>query len=86
LQKIPTYPGDQVPFADRIRHETGIATGAVGLISAPAHADEIIANHRGDLVFLARAVLADPAWPTRAAMQLGVTPELPPQYQRALVK
>jgi 2,4-dienoyl-CoA reductase-like NADH-dependent reductase (Old Yellow Enzyme family) len=85
LQKIPTHPGYQVPFADRIRRETGIATGAVGLISAPAHADEIIANQRADLVFLARAVLADPAWPTRAALKLGVTPDPPPQYQRALL-
>jgi 2,4-dienoyl-CoA reductase-like NADH-dependent reductase (Old Yellow Enzyme family) len=85
LQKIPTHPGYQVPFADRIRQETGIATGAVGLISAPAQADDIIANRRADLVFLARAVLADPAWPTRAAHDLGVTPALPPQYQRALV-
>ena len=85
-QKIPSlHPGYQVPFADRIRREAGIATGAVGLIRTPEHADEIIANGRADLVFLARAILADQAWPLRAAHALGVVPELPPQYQRAFV-
>jgi 2,4-dienoyl-CoA reductase-like NADH-dependent reductase (Old Yellow Enzyme family) len=83
-QHIPSlHPGYQVPFADRIKHDAGIATGAVGLISAPSHAEEILANDRADLVFLARALLADPAWPLRAALALGVKPELPPQYLRA---
>ena len=84
-QKIPSlHAGYQVPFADRIRHEAGIATGAVGLIRTPDHANEIIANGRADLVFLARGILADQAWPIRAAQALGVKPELPPQYLRSL--
>jgi 2,4-dienoyl-CoA reductase-like NADH-dependent reductase (Old Yellow Enzyme family) len=83
-QRIPSlHPGYQVPFADAVRHGAGIATGAVGLISAPEHAEEILGNGRADLVFLARALLADPAWPHRAARLLGAKPDLPPQYQRA---
>ena len=53
--RIPSHPGYQVPFADRIRRDTGIATGAVGLITEPTHAVEIVANERADLVFVARA-------------------------------
>jgi 2,4-dienoyl-CoA reductase-like NADH-dependent reductase (Old Yellow Enzyme family) len=84
--RIPSlHPGYQVPFAEAVKHGAGIATGAVGLITEPTHADEIIANGRADLVFLARALLADPAWPLRAAKALGVKPELPPQYMRAAV-
>ena len=83
---IPSlHPGYQVPFADRIRRETGIATGAVGLISTPELAAEIVANDRADIVLLARAILANPAWPIQAARALGVEPFLPPQYQRATV-
>jgi 2,4-dienoyl-CoA reductase-like NADH-dependent reductase (Old Yellow Enzyme family) len=83
-QKIPSlYPGYQVPFADAIRNRAGIATGAVGMITEPTHAAEIVANGRADVVLLARALLADPAWPLRAAKALGVKPELPPQYLRA---
>jgi 2,4-dienoyl-CoA reductase-like NADH-dependent reductase (Old Yellow Enzyme family) len=77
------HPGYQVPFADAVKHGAGIATGAVGLITEPTHAAEILANNRADVVLLARAVLADPAWPLRAAKVLGVKPELPPQYLRA---
>ncbi len=83
-QNIPAlHPGYQVPFADAIRNQAGIATGAVGLITEPTHAAEIVANGRADVVLLARAVLADPAWPVRAAKALGVKPEVPPQYLRA---
>jgi 2,4-dienoyl-CoA reductase-like NADH-dependent reductase (Old Yellow Enzyme family) len=83
-QKIPSlHPGYQVPFADAIRREAGIATGAVGLITEPTHAAEILANERADVVLLARALLADPAWPLRAAKALGVKPDLLPQYLRA---
>jgi len=83
-QKIPSlHPGYQVPFADRIKHSAGMATGAVGLITSPSHAEEILGNDRADLIFLARALLADPAWPLRAAMALGMKPDLPPQYLRA---
>jgi len=83
-QKIPSlHPGYQVPFADAVRHGAGIATGAVGMITEPTHAAEIVANGRADVVLLARALLADPAWPLRAAKALGVKPEVPPQYLRA---
>jgi 2,4-dienoyl-CoA reductase-like NADH-dependent reductase (Old Yellow Enzyme family) len=83
---IPSlHPGYQVPFADRIRREAGIATGAVGMITAPELAAEIVANDRADIVLLARAILANPAWPVQAAKALGVEPFLPPQYQRATV-
>jgi len=83
-QKIPSlHPGYQVPFADAVKHGAGIATGAVGMITEPTHAAEIVANGRADVVLLARALLADPAWPLRAAKALGVKPEVPPQYLRA---
>jgi 2,4-dienoyl-CoA reductase-like NADH-dependent reductase (Old Yellow Enzyme family) len=82
-QKIPSlHPGYQVPFAERVKHAAGIATGAVGLIREADHANEIIANDRADLVFVGRAVLADPAWPIRAARTLGASVEWPKQYQR----
>lgn len=82
-QAVPVHPGYQVPFAERIRREAGIATGAVGMIRVPDHAAEIVANGRADLVLLARALLADPAWPTRAAKALGVVVVGPAQYARA---
>jgi 2,4-dienoyl-CoA reductase-like NADH-dependent reductase (Old Yellow Enzyme family) len=81
--RIPIHPGYQVPFADAVKHGANIATGAVGLITEPTHAAEIVANDRADLVFVARVLLADPAWPLRAAKALGVKPELPPPYWRA---
>jgi 2,4-dienoyl-CoA reductase-like NADH-dependent reductase (Old Yellow Enzyme family) len=85
-QAIPSlHPGYQVPFADLLRREAGIATGAVGLIEEPTHAAEIVANGRADIVLLARAVLADPAWPLRAARRLGVEVKLPDQYGRATI-
>lgn len=79
------HPGYQIPFAEAVRRRAGIATGAVGMISAPELAAEIVANDRADLVFVARAILADPAWPIRAAKSLGVPVELPPQYLRATI-
>jgi 2,4-dienoyl-CoA reductase-like NADH-dependent reductase (Old Yellow Enzyme family) len=83
-QKIPSlHPGYQVPFADAIRNQAGIPTGAVGLITEATHAAEILANGRADVVLLARALLADPAWPIRAAKTLGVKPDVPSQYLRA---
>lgn len=83
---IPSlHPGYQVPFAERVKHGAKIATGAVGLIRDPEHAAEIVANDRADLVFVARAILADPAWPLRAAKALGAPLPLPPQYLRASV-
>jgi 2,4-dienoyl-CoA reductase-like NADH-dependent reductase (Old Yellow Enzyme family) len=81
--KIPLGPGYQVPFAARIRQETGMATGAVGLITEPAHADGIIAGGAADLVLIARASLRDPYFPRRAAQELGASITPPVQYQRA---
>ena len=81
---IPSlHPGYQVPFADALRHGAGIATGAVGLITTAEHAEEIIGNGRADLIFIARAILADPIWPLRAAQTLGAPMDIAPQYLRA---
>jgi 2,4-dienoyl-CoA reductase-like NADH-dependent reductase (Old Yellow Enzyme family) len=81
---IPVAPGYQVPFAERIRAEAGVATGAVGLITEPAQAEEIIASGRADAVFLARAELRDPYWPLHAARVLGAQAPWPVQYDRAV--
>ena len=81
--KIPTGPGYQVPFAEAVRRGSGLATGAVGMIDDPEQAEAIVAEGRADLVLLARALLADPAWPLRAARALGAEIGLPPQYERA---
>jgi 2,4-dienoyl-CoA reductase-like NADH-dependent reductase (Old Yellow Enzyme family) len=83
LQKIAVAPGYQVPFAARIRREAGIPTVAVGLVTEPAQAEEIVASGSADLVALARELLRDPYWPQRAAKALGVRPSVPPQYTRA---
>jgi 2,4-dienoyl-CoA reductase-like NADH-dependent reductase (Old Yellow Enzyme family) len=83
-QEIPIAPGYQVPFAERIRRDAGIATRAVGLITAPAEAEAIIAEGRADLVALGRAMLAEPRWPWRAAAELGAAFHPPPQYLRAV--
>ena len=80
---IPVGPGYQVPFAERIRREAGIATGAVGLITDPAQADAIIRDERADCVLLARELLRDPYWPLRSARELGHVVPWPPQYLRA---
>ncbi|MBK3495198.1 NADPH dehydrogenase NamA [Viridibacillus sp. YIM B01967] len=83
LARIPVFPGYQVPFAEKIKHETPIATGAVGLITSPLHAEEILQNDRADLVFLARELLRNPYWSYRAAKELGVDIEaLNGSYQR----
>lgn len=79
--KIPVGPGYQVPLAERIRREAGIATAAVGLITEPAQADEIVREGKADLVFLARAVLNDPHWPLHAAKALGQGAALKPPRQ-----
>jgi 2,4-dienoyl-CoA reductase-like NADH-dependent reductase (Old Yellow Enzyme family) len=81
--KIPVGPGYQVAFAARIRKETGIATGAVGLITKPQQAEEIIASGHADVVLLAREELRDPYFPRRAAKELGAEIDVPLQYQRA---
>jgi 2,4-dienoyl-CoA reductase-like NADH-dependent reductase (Old Yellow Enzyme family) len=81
--KIPVGPGYQTPFAERIRRETGIATGAVGLITSAVQADHIIDKGQADLVLLAREFLRDPYWPLRAARELGHAIPWPTQYLRA---
>jgi 2,4-dienoyl-CoA reductase-like NADH-dependent reductase (Old Yellow Enzyme family) len=83
-QRIPVHAGYQVPFAERIRREADIATAAVGLISAPEAAEEIIANGRADLVVLGRMLLNDPYWPLHAAKTLRAESlAWPVQYERA---
>ena len=81
-QKIDLRPGYQVPFAEAVRKRAGIATGAVGMISAPEMAEEIIASGKADLVIMARAFLNDPYWPLHAAKALKTKVTWPPQYQR----
>jgi 2,4-dienoyl-CoA reductase-like NADH-dependent reductase (Old Yellow Enzyme family) len=76
-------PGYQVPFAAAIRERAGIATGAVGLITDANQAEAIIAEGKADAVLLARAMLADPYWPIRAAKALGANVAWPVQYGRA---
>ncbi len=80
----PRRQGYQVPFARRIRDETGIMTGAVGMITEPHQADEIITGGDADLVFLARELLRQPYWALKAAQDLEVEPPWPTQYGYAV--
>lgn len=80
---IPATPGYQVPFAERVRREAAVATGAVGLISEPAQAEAIVQEGRADVVLLGRQFLREPTWPLRAARELGVDGPWPVQYLRA---
>jgi 2,4-dienoyl-CoA reductase-like NADH-dependent reductase (Old Yellow Enzyme family) len=82
-QQILAGPGYQVPFADRIRRDAGVPTGAVGLITKSEQADAIISGGQADVVLLARELLRDPYWPLHAADQLGQKVPWPPQYLRA---
>ncbi len=81
-QQIRPEPGYQVPFAQRIRQEAGIATGAVGLISEARQADAIVRAGQADAVLIARQSLRDPYWPLRAARELGVDLQVSTQYSR----
>jgi 2,4-dienoyl-CoA reductase-like NADH-dependent reductase (Old Yellow Enzyme family) len=81
--RIPAGPGYQVPFAERIRRESGIATGAVGMITDAEQADQIVRNGQADIVLLAREMLRDPYWPLHAAAELNETISWTPQYLRA---
>ncbi len=80
---IPAGPGYQVPFAERIRREAGIMTGAVGMITSPEQADTIVRSGQADAVFLARELLRDPYFPLRAAQELRQEIAWPNQYLRA---
>jgi 2,4-dienoyl-CoA reductase-like NADH-dependent reductase (Old Yellow Enzyme family) len=81
--KIPLGPGYQVPFAARIRQETGMRTGAVGMITTPQQADEIVRNGQADVILMAREFLRDPYFALHAASALGEKPAPPVQYGRA---
>jgi len=82
-QQIPIGPGYQVAFAERIRREARIATGAVGMITEPAQADQILRSGQADVVLLARELLREPYWPLRAAFELKHPGSWPIQYERA---
>lgn len=83
-QNIPIHPGYQVPLAAAIKTNTGLLTGAVGLIHSPDLAESVVANGQADLVILGRALLADPVWPLKAAKRLkATTVKWPVQYERA---
>jgi 2,4-dienoyl-CoA reductase-like NADH-dependent reductase (Old Yellow Enzyme family) len=81
--KIPAGPGFQVPYAERIRRQAGIATSAVGLITEVDQAEAIVEQGQADLVMLGRELLRNPYWPLKAAEKLGVTASWPVQYLRA---
>lgn len=83
-QKIPVHPGYQIPLAETVRREAGIATAAVGLLHSPDFCEEVVANGRADLVTLGRTLLADPYWPLHAARTLRAeNVDWPVQYERS---
>jgi len=81
--KIALGPSYQVPFAERVRRDAGMPTGAVGLITEPAQAEAILQAGQADLIIMARQLLRDPYWPLHAARVLGDTGDVPVQYLRA---
>lgn len=85
-EKIAVAPGYQVPFAAKIRRQARIATGAVGLITEPQQAEDILAGEDADLIFLARALLRDPYWPQKASEQLDAQSRWPIEYARAVAQ
>lgn len=82
-QKIELKVGYQVPFAEAIKKQAHINVGAVGLITEPEYADDILKNNKADLIFLGRELLRNPYWPIQAAQKLGYDFKKPIQYQRA---
>lgn len=80
---VPVGPGYQTRFAERVRRDAGILTGAVGMITAPQQAEQIVRLEQADLVLLAREFLRDPYWPLHAARGLRAEVPWPPQYARA---
>ncbi|MEX2414853.1 MAG: NADPH dehydrogenase NamA [Paenibacillaceae bacterium] len=82
---LDVYPGYQVQFAEHIRKQVKIATGAVGIITDALQANQILDNHQADLVFLGRELLRDPYWARRAAGQLNEIIEAPKQYERGWI-
>lgn len=81
--RIPTGPGYQTAFSERIRREAGVMTGAVGMITGSAQADHIVRSGQADVAIIARELLRDPYWPLRAARELGQAATWPVQYLRA---
>lgn len=84
--EIPVGPGYQVAFAERIRHEAKIMTGAIGMITSPVQAEHIIRTEQADAVIMAREFLRDPYWPLRAARELDQPIAWLVQYLRAAPK
>jgi 2,4-dienoyl-CoA reductase-like NADH-dependent reductase (Old Yellow Enzyme family) len=82
--RVPDRPGYQLEFAERVRREAGVKTGAVGRITEPHQAEEIVSRGQADLVLLARQFLRNPYWPLKAARVLGAQAPWPPQYLRAV--
>lgn len=83
VSKDKVYPGYQVPFAQAIKKQTGILTGAVGMITEVAQANAIIAENQADLVVIAREHLRNPYFSIHAAKELEIDIEIPWQYKRA---
>lgn len=81
---VPVAPGFQVPFATAIREQVQIATGAIGLITEPAQAEQIVGTGLADLVFVGRGLLDDPYWALHAARKLRAEGDWPVQYARAV--
>ncbi|MBB4893287.1 2,4-dienoyl-CoA reductase-like NADH-dependent reductase (Old Yellow Enzyme family) [Streptomyces olivoverticillatus] len=77
---IPVGPGYQVPFARRVKDETGLPVAAVGLITDPQQAEKIVGSGDADAVLLGRELLRDPFWARRAAQALGAETRVPDQY------
>ena len=86
LQKIPVGPMYQVSFSEKIKKETGILTGAVGLITTTQEAAQIIESGKADLVIIGRQILRDPYFPLKAAAESGVDVKWPEQYERAKIQ
>jgi 2,4-dienoyl-CoA reductase-like NADH-dependent reductase (Old Yellow Enzyme family) len=82
-QVIPVGPGYQVQFSERVRKDAGIATIAIGMITEARQAEDIVAQGKADMVALARGFLWNPRWAWHAALELGATARMPPQYLRA---
>ena len=83
--QIPMGPGYQTGFAERIRREAGLSTGALGLITSAQQADHILRTGQADLIVMARQLLRDPYWPLRAASELKAEAAWPKQYLRARI-
>lgn len=82
--RIPVGPGYQVPFAARVKAETGLPVAAVGLITESEQAEKIVANGEADAVLLGRELLRNPSWARHAARELGGEVRVPDQYHRSL--